>query len=275
MILHALHSVQHDGVKRVIVHANDTDVIVICIYYVCKIQDQLPEVWVRSRPDSYLPIHLISQSLSETICLAFPFIHSLSRRGITSYPYFTTKKGWLLTSCKLDIQALADYGETQDLGLRDELMRQVTRLAVAVQCKLVITEDGVNLAQIRAIKFLHNKSVMLKMFPATEGAFLQHVLRVVLAVLIDKQSHMARPNIPGCHECGWIQNGSRLVPLMLLISLWHVRMQQTLSFNGKKWCIRNCPCAKRGVSCYIGCQRTGTVGKCKIAHLYMDNSGSE
>ena len=31
LILHVLHSVQHDGVKRVIVHANDTDVIVIWI----------------------------------------------------------------------------------------------------------------------------------------------------------------------------------------------------------------------------------------------------
>ena len=44
LILHALHSDQHNGVKRVIVHANDIDGIVICIYYACKMQDQLPEV---------------------------------------------------------------------------------------------------------------------------------------------------------------------------------------------------------------------------------------
>ena len=72
LILHALHSVQHDGVKRVIVHANDTDVIVICIYYACKMQDQLPEVWVRSGPDSYVPIHLIVQSLGEKFVLLSP-----------------------------------------------------------------------------------------------------------------------------------------------------------------------------------------------------------
>ena len=184
-----------------------------------------------------------------TICLALPFIHSLSGRDITSYPYFTSKNGWLLSSCKLDIQALADYGETQDLGLPDELMRQVTRLAVVVQCKLVITEDEVNLVQIRATRFLHNKSVMLTMLPATDGSFLQHVLRVALVVLIDEQLHVARPNIPEYLEFGWIQNGSRFVPL--------------------------CPCAKRGVSCYIGCRCTGTVGKCQTVHLYMENSGSE
>ena len=175
--------------------------IVICIYYACKMQDQLSEVWVRSGPDSY-PIHMIAQSLGETIYLTLPFIHSLSGRDFTSYPYFISKKGWLLANCKLDIQVLADYGETQDLGLPDELMRQVTRLAVAVQCKLVLTEDEVNLAQIRATKFLHNKSVMRKMLPATEEAFLQHVLRAALAVLIDKQSHVARHNIPGYHEFG-------------------------------------------------------------------------
>ena len=30
---------------------------------------------------------------------------------------------------------------------------------------------------------------------------------------------MARPNIPGYHEFGWIQNGSRFVPLMSLTPL--------------------------------------------------------
>ena len=194
LILHALHSVHHDGVKQIMVHANDT--YVTSFVYACKMQDQLPEVLVRSGPDSYLPIHLIAQSLGETICLALPFIHSLSGRDITIYPYFTSKKGWLLARCKLHIQVPVDYGETQDLSLPDELMRQMTRLAVAVQYKLVITEDEVNLAQIRATKFLHNTSVMLKMLPATEGAFLQHILRAALAVLIDKQSHVARPNIP-------------------------------------------------------------------------------
>ena len=98
LILHALHSVQHDRVKRVIVHANATDVIVICIYYACTMQDQLPEVWVRYGPDSYLPIHLIDQSLGETICLALPFNHSLGGKDITSFPDFISKKGWLLAS---------------------------------------------------------------------------------------------------------------------------------------------------------------------------------
>ena len=123
--------------------------------------------------------------------------------------------------------------------------------------------------------FLHNKSVMLKMLPVTDGAFLQHALRAVLAIFIDKQSHVARSNIPGYHEFGWIQNGSRFVPLMSLTPLYPVQMQQTLLCNCKKGCIRNCPCAKRGVSCYIGCWRTGTVGKCKIAHLSMANGGFE
>ena len=137
------------------------------------------------------------------------------------------------------------------------LMRQMMRLVVSVQCKLVITEDEVNLAQISATKFLQNKSVMMKMLPATEGAFLQHVLRAALADLIDKQSHVARPNFSGYHEFGLIQHGNRFVPLMSLTPLWPVQMQQTLSCN----CIRNCPCAKRGVSYYIGCRCTGTIGE--------------
>ena len=99
----------------------------------------------------------------------------------------TCKKGWLSASCKLDIQALAHYGETENLTLSDDLLIQVTRLAVAVHCKQVITEDKINLAQIRVTKFLNNKSVMLKMLPATE-VVLQHVFISVLAVLIDNEA---------------------------------------------------------------------------------------
>ena len=225
LILHAIYSVKQDGVKRVVVHASDTDVIVICIYYAFKMQDQLSEVWVRSGSDNYLPIHLIAQSLGDTVSLALPFIHSLSGRDITSYPYFTSKKGWLSASCKLDIHALADYGETENLTLSDDLLRQATRLAVAVQCKQVITEDKINLAQVRATKFLNNKSVMLKMLPATEGGFLQHVLRSALAVLIDKRAHVARPDIPPYDEFGWILKGGTFVPVMSLTPLWPVQIK--------------------------------------------------
>ena len=111
----SLDSVQRDGLKRIIVYANDTDAIAICIYYAFKMKDHLCEVWVRSGSDGYLPRHLIYQSLGDTVSLALSFIHSLSGRDIASNPYFTSKKGWLLASCKLDIHALEDYGETQDL----------------------------------------------------------------------------------------------------------------------------------------------------------------
>ena len=70
---------------------------------------------------------------------------------------------------------------------------------------------------------------MLKMLLVTDGAFLQTVLRAAIAVLIDKQSHVVRPNIPGYHEFGWIQNGCNFVPLMSLTPLWPVQMQQTVT----------------------------------------------
>jgi len=43
VMLHAIYSVQNEGVDRVVIHDNDTDIIVICLYYAATILQNLPE----------------------------------------------------------------------------------------------------------------------------------------------------------------------------------------------------------------------------------------
>ena len=42
VILHFVYSVQNEGVERVIIHANDTDVIITCVYYAATLLRDLP-----------------------------------------------------------------------------------------------------------------------------------------------------------------------------------------------------------------------------------------
>lgn len=56
-ILHTSH-VARNGTELVVLHVNDTDVIVLCIYYAnTDYLDSLQEVWIRTDYKSYLPIH--------------------------------------------------------------------------------------------------------------------------------------------------------------------------------------------------------------------------
>ena len=48
IILHTLYSVQNEGVDRVVTHANDTDVIAMCLYYRATHLSDLAELWVRT-----------------------------------------------------------------------------------------------------------------------------------------------------------------------------------------------------------------------------------
>jgi len=76
----------------VVIHGNDTDIIVICLYYAATILQNLPELWVRTAAETYLPIHQMAKALGPSKCRTLPFIHSLSGTDTTSYSFFTGKK---------------------------------------------------------------------------------------------------------------------------------------------------------------------------------------
>lgn len=106
VMLHAIYSVHNEGVDRVVIHGNDTDIIVICLYYAASILEYLPELWVRTAAETYLPIHQMAKALGPSKCRTLPFIHSFSGRATTSYPFFTGKKTWLNCRYTIDIPEL-------------------------------------------------------------------------------------------------------------------------------------------------------------------------
>lgn len=52
---------------------------------------------------------------------------------------------------------------------------------------------GVELGKVRVYKFLNNKSMLLKLLPPTEDAFIQHLRRAALATVLDKTAHNSKP----------------------------------------------------------------------------------
>ena len=109
VIGHTLYSVQNEGVERVVIRGNVMDIITTCLYYgatsmifqSCGCE----QVRVPTYPYMRWLWHWDPQ------CCAMPFIHSLSGRDTTSYPFFTGKKAWFKSSMRLDIPALEDFGE--------------------------------------------------------------------------------------------------------------------------------------------------------------------
>ena len=132
----------------------------------------------------------MTNNLDSKVCQALPFIHSLSGRDVTSYPYFTGKKSWLLRSKEVELDKLASFAEESNYTVTEDIVNQARNLLIAVYCKA--GEDSLfsSLEEIRAHTFLNKNTTVLKMLPPTEDAFLQHLKRAALATVIDKTVHL-------------------------------------------------------------------------------------
>ena len=51
---HSMHRVQNVDMDQVITHANDTDVIVMRVYFAATLLKDLPELWIRTAQESFL-----------------------------------------------------------------------------------------------------------------------------------------------------------------------------------------------------------------------------
>lgn len=129
--LHMIHAARY-GSERVVLYVNDTDVIVLCIYYASTdYLDNLQELWIRTDYNRYLPIHTIAASHGPGLCHRLPSIHSLRGRDITSYSFSTRNKLWFESIKFLDIPAIELFGET-DNDMTPEVLNGAIKLCIQV-----------------------------------------------------------------------------------------------------------------------------------------------
>ena len=261
LLLHAMYATKNEGVKRIVIHANDTDVIILCLYYYkTMLKDMgLKELWVKTQQDSHLPVHDIAEKLNQDTCHALPLLHSLSGRDTTSYPYYTGKKAWLQKCKRAPLDHLASFGEA-DFTLTEDVINQARQLI-----KVVYSSEGCHfkdLAELRGHKFLKNKDTNLKKLPPTEDSFLLHLKRAAFATIIDKTAYIAQPELPRPHDYGWTFPGERLTPLAMEKSPWPADAARGISCSCQKGCQKNCGCAAVNASCYIGCLCRGHRDTC-------------
>ena len=263
IILHALYSFKHDNVERVIIHASDTDIVTMCLHYKATHLEALSEMWIRTAPNTYLPIHEMVSALGTMSCRALPFIHSLSGRDTTSHLFFTGKKAWLKCSFREDLSSIEKFGEDVTDVVSEELLNQARTILTRVYT--TSTDDfkvQADLSKLRAFKFLNNKSTLLRLLPPTEDSFRLHVKRAALATMIDKTAHIACPQIPSWTDFGWALDGQHVSPVPSTNPSWPTYLNKTISCRCLKGCQKNCSCARNSVPCYIGCHCQAQSSKC-------------
>ena len=177
----------------------------------------------------------------------YPFIHSLSSRYTTSYPFFTGKKAWFKASMCLDLPLLEEFGENSSDSLSDDIMHQ----------------SGTR---------PHNCWVYIQSWPPSgfwpgklgvqENVFDLHLRRATLATTIDKSAHITKPEIPSFTEYGWSLTDGNAVSLASTEPARPLSLGKAISCSWIKGCQKNCSCVKKAIQCYLWCHCQGLETRC-------------
>ena len=160
VILRSIYSVHNKYVERIIIHANDTDIVEICVYYGSTLRRDLPELWVRTShaQDRYLQIHDIATGSRNQPRTAVHQYFEWERYHKLPI-YFTGKKTLINRIMQIDIPAFEDFddGDQGPARITAHVVKQADELVVSVYANTGDMFEGANLGKLRVHTFLNNK----------------------------------------------------------------------------------------------------------------------
>ena len=167
VIPHALHA-SKNGAKTIVLLANDTDILVLGLYFWEKIKSfGLRELWMRcgiGHTTRHIPLHSLGERMGVHLCKVLLPVHQLTGCDITSK--FGTKASGLKAN---PLEYLKDFG-TDPLNIN---------VNVAEEYLVQVIKPGTTLKTMDDLRFYlyhHSKKTIMDLPPtsrATEG----HILR--------------------------------------------------------------------------------------------------
>jgi len=280
MFAHLAYSVQHLNHKRAVLMATDTDVILMCIYYVTRL-DGLHELWVK-KMDICLPAHAIAEALAvkyhaevadvTSVLLA---TYTLTGCDTVSYPYRRGKRRAYKAAVDhmADLLPLARYGDPEEsLDVQDDVVTAARHYMTSLYDR---SDFGGNLDALRAHLFGNIKGDM-RCLPPTEDAFQLHLLRALHQLAVCKRAHLSQPTYPAATDFGRELVNGKLVATMMLKEAKPPEFKTAKYCRCKKsMCARGCSCARANVKCVIACLCTGDPNKCSRVELALEDSDSD
>ena len=248
IILHVVEAAG-SGFERIIICANDTDVLVLLAASVPDLPSQ--EVWMRSgtcQKRKFIPVHSIDlqRDIQKTL---IPF-HALTGCDTTSQ--FSSKvSAWKVFSTGNNASLLTGLGENHLPS--PETLANVE----AFVCKLYVPSTSVrSIQQLRLSQFRSSKK-SLENLPPTQDALLHHIRRAHFQALVWHQACVADPLLPSPLVCGWMDSNSILKPVLMTQSAAPSQYRKLTSCgctpSGQQCRTRQCSCTKAKLRCIASC----------------------
>ena len=236
---------------RIVVRSVDTDVLVLSVALVQKLQEQTQEsiqLWAAFGTGTnlrYIPTHEIAKSLGENNALALPAFHAFSGCD-TMFCFFGKSKKTALGTWNSFAQITPIFIalSSSPTAIHDDWMQALERYVV-----LLYNRTSSCLTVDEAWKQLFTrKSRRLDSIPPTRDALLQHVKRTAYqAGHIWGQALIASPLVPSPRHWGWItDSGTTLTEITK-------SYQELVKCGCKKGCRGGCGCRRVSLRCTALC----------------------
>ena len=277
MIAHIHFTIAAFGCQRVVVHATDTDVIMLCLYHFCRLP--LTEMWIEKNA-KFLSIHTLIRSFCEhtqrsdlatSDCLLLCYV--LTGCDTVSYPYRRGKR--TAAHCALKrvgcFPHVSEFGkENSGMDIRKVHIDEARDFFVALYGR-----EGFKSLDVLRAHFWSSGKGDLRSLPPTEDAFRLHVARALYQLSLYKRAHLADPLLPVPTQFGRKQLDGKLLPIMMEKASKPPSTKKVYCKCKKSKCLKACPCSKASVPCVLGCFCIGAQGKCGRVEVRIEESSDD
>lgn len=271
ILLHAINLSQ--SYSRIIIQCDDTDVLVLLIYYCSNGMLNSSKVYMNAGHCSketnrqrFMPINDITDTIGKDVSLCLPASHALSGCDSTSSLFKIGKRSAyskLLQNIE-DLLPLSQFGQSSDIS---SILPVSTKYALMLYGSK--SKSCHSLDQLRYV-YACTSDKPASLFPPTDDAFEQHVRRDNYQVAIWLHSHVAKPILWKPDGNGWQLTENNLEPIMFKKEAAPKQVRDlTHLYCTDANCTQNrsCHCLSSGLSCTDLC--SCSVGDCPNTDTYV------
>lgn len=253
IILHAAHGAE-EGCSAVVVAADDTDVLVLCLAFSDDISCPIFQKYGTKNRVRYLDITKLCQGLGDGVCNALIGMHTYT--GCDTVSAFSGRGK--LRALKLIMRSELFHKVFHELGQSWELSLDLFMKLQAFTCKLYTastkTED-INTARHQLLCTQHGE-LESSQLPPCEDCLFMHAMCANYQAGIWRASLQQHPQVPSPLEHGWARNDDgQLTVEWMRGSPAPEAVLQLLSCNCSRRCkLPECQCMSSGLKCTNLCK---------------------
>ena len=252
LLLHALHAAR-TGSKAVIVTAEDTDVMLLCLAFQKDIPCPIYQKCGTQNRTRFADISKLALSLGEIFCDSLIGLHAFT--GCDTVSAFASRGK--LNALKL-MQRDITYQETfSQVGQSWDVQPQLFEKVQQFTCRMYVAASSTTeVNDLRYQLFCAKRGeIESNLLPPCRDCLFMHLLRANYQAAIWKCCLHARPTVPDPTKCGWIDDDGKLAIHWMRSPPAPDAVLELLACKCVRSCkLPKCTCIANGLACTNMCK---------------------